>query len=120
MAKLTPEQKITKLEDAIAKEELAIEESKDKIKNMKAELKRLQSEQEQSFASGMLKLMKENGISQKQMLEMMKAARITSMQSEPASDEETAETAQGISSPSATTFSSPNYTAFHNIADNES
>lgn len=117
MAKLTPEQKITKLEDAIAKEELAIEESKDKIKNMKAELKRLQSEQEQSFASGMLKLMKENGISQKQMLEMMKAARITSMQSEPASDEETA---QGISSPSATTFSSPNYTAFHNTADNES
>ncbi len=117
MAKLTPEQKIAKLEDAIAKEELAIEESKEKIKNLRADLKRLQSEQEQSFAAGMLKLMKEKGITQTQMMEMMKAAN---MQSEPASEEETADAPQSISSPNVTGSDSPHYSTFHNTADNES
>ena len=120
MAKLTPEQKIAKLEDAIAKEELAIEESKEKIKKMKADLKRLQDEQEQSFAAGMLKIMKENGISQAQMLEMMKATKPAAIQSEPASEEETADAPQSISSPNVTGSGSPSYSTFHNTANNES
>ena len=102
MAKLTLEQRIAKTEDAIAKEELAIEESKEKIKTLKAELKRLQTEQEQSFAAGILKLMKEKGISQDALLSQL---------------EQTA--AEVISSPNATTISSPSYSTFENAPDNE-
>ena len=74
MAKLTLEQKIAKIEDAITKEELFIEESKNKIKKLKAELKAVKAEKEQSFANEILKLMKSKGISQENLIAQLKSA----------------------------------------------
>lgn len=68
MAKLTLEQKITKVNEQIAKEEKNIEDSKERIKKLNAELKALQSEKEHSFANDIIKLMKEKGLSQDQLL----------------------------------------------------
>ncbi len=68
MAKLTPTQKLAKIDDAIAKEELAIEASKERIKSLKAERRKSEQEQKQSFANEILKLMQEKGISQDMLL----------------------------------------------------
>lgn len=68
MAKLTLDQKITKVTEQIAKEEKNIEESKERIKKLNAELKALQMEKEHSFANDIIKLMKEKGLSQDQLL----------------------------------------------------
>ena len=68
MAKLTLDQKITKVNELIAKEEKNIEDSKDTIKKLNAELKALQLEKEHSFANDIIKLMKEKGLSQDQLL----------------------------------------------------
>ena len=68
MAKLTLEQKITKVNEQIANEEKKIEDSKEKIKKLNAELKVLQSEKEHSFANDIIKLMKEKGLSQDQLI----------------------------------------------------
>ena len=79
MAKLTLEQKITKLNEQIAKEEKIIEDSKEKIKKYNAELKALQSEKEHSFANDIIKLMKEKGLSQDQLLaQLMSQSAATS------------------------------------------
>lgn len=78
MPKLTIDQKITKTQDAILKEELAIEHSKEKIKNLKAELKKLTAEKEQSFTMEILKLMKANGISQESVLKQLRGAELSS------------------------------------------
>lgn len=74
MAKLTLDQRITKIEDSITKEELSIEESKEKIKKLRAELKALKSEKEHSFANEVLKLMKSKGISQEELISQLKSA----------------------------------------------
>ena len=68
MAKLTLDQKITKVNEQRAKEEKNIEDSKERIKKLNAELKVLQSEKEHSFANDIIKLMKEKGLSQDQLL----------------------------------------------------
>ena len=81
MAKLTLEQKITKVNEQIAKEEKNIEDSKEKIKKLNAELKTLQSQKEHSFANDIIKLMKEKGLSQDQLLAQLMS------QSEAASSE---------------------------------
>ena len=73
MAKLTLDQKITKVTEQIAKEEKNIEESKERIKKLNAELKALQTEKEHSFANDIIKLMKANGLSQEQLLAQLKA-----------------------------------------------
>lgn len=73
MAKLTLDQKITKVTEQIAKEEKNIEESKERIKKLNAELKALQTEKEHSFANDIIKLMKANGLSQEQLLAQPKA-----------------------------------------------
>ena len=73
MAKLTLEQKINKVSEQIAKEEKLIEASKEKIKKLNAELKALQSEKEHSFANDIIKLMKEKGLSQEQLLSQLTA-----------------------------------------------
>lgn len=73
MAKLTLDQKITKVTEQIAKEEKNIEESKERIKKLNAELKALQMEKEHSFANDIIKLMKANGLSQEQLLAQLKA-----------------------------------------------
>lgn len=73
MAKLTLDQKITKVTEQIAKEEKNIEESKEKIKKLNGELKALQTEKEHSFANDIIKLMKANGLSQEQLLAQLKA-----------------------------------------------
>lgn len=79
MAKLTLEQKITKVNEQIAKEEKIIEDSKEKIKKYNAELKALQSEKEHSFANDIIKLMKEKGLSQDQLLaQLMSQSAATS------------------------------------------
>ena len=79
MAKLTLEQKITKVNEQIAKEEKIIEDSKEKIKKYNAELKALQSEKEHSFANDIIKLMKEIGLSQDQLLaQLMSQSAATS------------------------------------------
>ena len=77
MAKLTIDQRIAKIEDAILKEELAIETSKEKIKSLKAELKTMQIEKEQSFANEVLKLLKAKGINQDKFLSELKATSVT-------------------------------------------
>ena len=82
MAKLTLEQKIAKLRENIQKEESAIEESKGKIKEWKSELKRLTAEKEQAFANEILKLMKENGISQSDLMEQIKSAKTQTAENE--------------------------------------
>ena len=71
MSKISHDQKIAKLEDAIAKEELIIEESKEKIKKYKAELKTAKAEKEQSFANELLKLMKSKGLSQAELMKTL-------------------------------------------------
>ena len=58
MAKLTLEQRITKVHEAIAKEEKIIECSKEKIKSLNSELKSLKAEKEKIFANEVLKLLK--------------------------------------------------------------
>lgn len=93
MAKLTLDQKITKIEDSIAREELSIDESKEKLKKLKSELKTLKAEKEQSFANEILKLMKSKGISHEELITQLKAAE---SQNSETSDE---------------TFSSPNATS---------
>lgn len=75
MAKQTVEQKIEKLNENIQKEETAIEESKKKIKEWKSELKKLIAEKEQAFANEVLKLMKEKGISESELLEQITSAK---------------------------------------------
>ena len=55
MAKLTLEQRITKVHEAIAKEEKIIECSKEKIKSLNSELKSLKAEKEKIFANEVLK-----------------------------------------------------------------
>lgn len=90
MAKLTLDEKITKVTENITKEELSIEESKDRIKKLKVELKTLKAEKEQSFANEILKLMKSKGISHEELITQLKA---TESQTSETSDE---------------TFSSPN------------
>lgn len=87
MAKLTLDQKITKVNEQIAKEEKIIEDSKEKIKKWTAELKALQSEKEHSFANDIIKLMKEKGLSQEQLI-----AQLTSQSG--------ATSSEAISSPS--------------------
>lgn len=71
MSKISHDQKIAKLEDAIAKEELIIEESKAKIKKYRAELKTVKAEKEQSFANELLKLMKSKGLSQAELMKTL-------------------------------------------------
>ena len=62
MAKMTIDQRIQKVEDCIAKEELQIEASRDKIKNHSKDLKTLQEQKNKSYASEFLKILAENGL----------------------------------------------------------
>ena len=77
LAKLTLEQRISKVEDAITNEELLIEASKEKIKKFKAELKTLVAEKEQSFANEVLRLVKEKGINPDAFLSSLKDVSAT-------------------------------------------
>lgn len=77
MAKLKLEQKITKVTEQIAKEEQSIADSKERIKKLNAELKALSAEKERSFASDLIKLMKEKGISEEQFLKQLQSAAVT-------------------------------------------
>lgn len=77
MAKLTLEQKITKVTESIEKEEQSIAESKEKIKKLNAELKALTAEKERSFASDLIKLLKEKGISGEQLLKQLESTAVT-------------------------------------------
>lgn len=74
MAKLTLEQRITKVHEAIAKEEKIIEYSKEKIKSLNSELKSLKAEKEKIFANEVLKLLKEKGINQEEFLSDLKSS----------------------------------------------
>lgn len=74
MAKLTLEQRITKVHEAIAKEEKIIECSKEKIKSLNSELKSLKAEKEKIFANEVLKLLKEKGINQEEFLSDLKSS----------------------------------------------
>lgn len=67
MAKLTLEQRITKVHEAIAKEEK-------KIKSLNSELKSLKAEKEKIFANEVLKLLKEKGINQEEFLSDLKSS----------------------------------------------
>lgn len=73
MAKLTLDERISKVNENITKEELSIEESKEKLKKLKAELKALKAEKEQSFANEILKLMKSKGISHEELMNQLKS-----------------------------------------------
>lgn len=77
MAKLTLDQKIAKVIGQIAKEEKLIDESKEKIKKLNVELKSLQLEKEHSFANDIIKLMKEKGLSQEELLAQLTAQTVT-------------------------------------------
>ena len=68
MAKQTLDQKITKIEDAIIKEELIIEESKEKLKKLRYELKALKSEKEKAFANEIIEMIKNKGISHEKLI----------------------------------------------------
>ena len=74
MAKLTLEQRITKVHEAIAKKEKIIECSKEKIKSLNSELKSLKAEKEKIFANEVLKLLKEKGINQEEFLSDLKSS----------------------------------------------
>ena len=69
MPKLTPHEKLVKLDEAITKEELAIEASKKKIKELKAERKKVEQENDQSFANEIMKLMRTKGMSREAILQ---------------------------------------------------
>ena len=73
MAKLTTDQRITRITEQIEKEEQTIELSKEKIRKLNTELKALRSEKEHSFANDIIKLMKANGISQADLLSQLRA-----------------------------------------------
>lgn len=110
MAKLTLDEKITKVTENITKEELSIEESKEKIKTLKAELKTLKAEKEQSFANEILKLMKSKGISHEELITQLKAAE----------SQNTETSDKAFSSPSTTpdtTSSTENKTEFSTSND---
>lgn len=71
MPKLTLDEKIAKVTENIAKEEATIEKSREKIKQYKEELKTLSAEKERSFANDIIKLMKEKGLSQEQLISQL-------------------------------------------------
>lgn len=71
MPKLTPSEKLAKIDDTIAKEELAIEASKEKIKSLKAERKKVEQENDQSFANEIMKLMKSKGLTRETILQTL-------------------------------------------------
>lgn len=88
-SKLTTDEKIQRLRENIAKEEQIIAASREKIKNYNAELKALTAKKEMSFATDLIGFMKQYGISQEQVKDILKA------QAE-------AKAASTVSSPSAT------------------
>ncbi len=51
MAKITLDEKIMKVQEAIRKEEAVIAQSRDKLKSLQADLKALERKKEQSFAA---------------------------------------------------------------------
>ena len=75
MPKLTPTERLAKIDEAITKEELAIEASKEKIKTLKAERKKVEQENDQSFANEIMKLMKSKGLSREAILQTLADAK---------------------------------------------
>lgn len=73
MAKQTLEQKISKTEDSILKEEMLIEESREKLKKLRNELKFLKHEKDKEFADELLKIIKEKGIDGSKLINDLKA-----------------------------------------------
>ncbi len=73
MAKLTIEQKISKIEDVISKEEKTIEASKIKIKNLQTEIKKLKNEKDKQFADELLKIIRAKGIDSSQLMNDLKS-----------------------------------------------
>lgn len=106
MPKLTLDEKIAKVTGNIAKEEATIEKSREKIKQYKEELKTLSAEKERSFANDIIKLMKEKGLSQEQLI-----AQLTANQTE-----KTPSTESTVSSPSETTTVEKTDTATSNYS----
>ena len=82
MAKITLDQKIAKVDEQIMKEELIIEESRQKIKTLKSENKKLKTlkserkkltdEKEMIFANQIMKIIREKGINQEELLTELK------------------------------------------------
>ncbi|MBE6852673.1 MAG: hypothetical protein E7505_04270 [Ruminococcus sp.] len=72
MAKITLDQKIAKVEEQILKEELTIEEIRGKIKSLKAERRKLIDEKEKKFANEIMKIIKEKGINQEELITELK------------------------------------------------
>ena len=72
MAKITIDQKIAKVDEQIMKEELIIEESRQKIKTLKSERKKLTDEKEMIFANQIMKIIREKGINQEELLTELK------------------------------------------------
>lgn len=72
MAKITLDQKIAKVDEQIMKEELIIEESRQKIKTLKSERKKLTDEKEMIFANQIMKIIREKGINQEELLTELK------------------------------------------------
>ena len=72
-SKLTTDEKIQRLRENIAKEEQIIAASREKIKNYNAELKALTAKKEMSFATDLVKYMKESGISEEEIKALLTA-----------------------------------------------
>lgn len=100
MPKLTPTERLAKIDEAITKEELAIEASKEKIKTLKAERKKVEQENDQSFANEIMKLMKSKGLSREAILQTLADAKQEeSNSSSPAVTETAAQSAADSSAP---------------------
>ncbi|MEG0614110.1 MAG: hypothetical protein RR540_00020 [Oscillospiraceae bacterium] len=61
MAKLTTDERIKKIEDYIAKEELQIETSKARLKDLTKKLNELNESKDKVYANDFLKILSENG-----------------------------------------------------------
>ncbi len=99
MPKLTPTERLAKIDEAITKEELAIEASKEKIKTLKAERKKVEQENDQSFANEIMKLMKSKGLSREAILQTLADAKQEESNSSPAVTETAAQSAADSSAP---------------------
>ncbi len=71
MGRTPVDERIKKVEEQIAKEELNIETSREKIRKLKEELNVLNSEKEKTFMNDIIKLMKSKGISHDDVFNMI-------------------------------------------------
>lgn len=71
MAKASIDERIAKVQDAIAKEELILEQSTSKLKKLKADLKALEAEEYSNQMKAMESFLKSKGLNPKNALDIL-------------------------------------------------